>query len=353
MIVVEEDICCTRTRIIIGRGSLNLLTDYIKGRALVIRQKRISRDKISSILSENTVEYVLEGGEQDKDIDVVFKIIELLYETKFQRNDYVIAVGGGTLTDVVGFAASIYMRGVKLVFVPTTLLCMVDAAIGGKNAVNFRGVKNIVGTFYQPSLVVVDLSFLDTLPQEEFVNGIAEVIKYGVTLDKELFEYLKVNFDKVLNKDDEHLKYIIYRSILNKLLVVKQDPYETKDIRIVLNFGHTVGHAIETSTNFRVPHGKAVAVGMVLESILGWNMGITPRYCVDSLVDVLKHYSLPTNIDELGVSIDREVLISSLARDKKARGNNIVMPLPTDIGSWRSYSVPVDLIKEVVFKWIG
>lgn len=353
MIELEEEICCTKTKVIVGRSTLNVLRDNIKGKVLVVRQKHIPRDKIANILVDGVFEYVLEGGEQDKDIEVVFKIVELLYEARFQRSDYVVAIGGGTLTDVVGFASSIYMRGARLVLVPTTFLCMVDAAIGGKNAVNFRGVKNVIGTFYQPSLVLVDLSFLDTLPQQELVNGLAEVIKYGVTLDRELLEYLKANYNKVLDRDEEALEYIIYRSILNKISVVKEDPYETKDIRIVLNFGHTVGHAIEASTDFKVPHGRAVAMGMVLEAMFGEIIGVTPRYCVTSIIDVLRYYGLPTSIDELGVSIDKEVFISSLIRDKKARGSNIVMPLPIDVGSWKRYSVPIDLVSEVVAKWIG
>lgn len=353
MIVLEEEICCTKTKVIIGRGSLNVLKDSIKGKALIVRQKHVPQDKITSIFADSIFEYMLEGGEQDKDVDVALKIAEVLSEAKFQRNDYVVAIGGGTLTDVVGFAASIYMRGLRLVIIPTTLLCMVDAAIGGKNAVNFKGIKNVIGTFYQPSLVIADLDLLDTLPQQELINGLAEVIKYGITLDRELFEYLRKNHDRIMNRDDQSLEYIVYKSILNKIAIVKEDPYELKNIRIVLNFGHTVGHAIEASTGFRVPHGKAVAVGMVLEASLGKSLGVTPRHCINDVIEVLKYYNLPTSIDELGINIDKEVFRSSLTRDKKARGNNIIMPLPTDIGSWKSYTVPIDLISEVVARWIG
>lgn len=355
MISFDEYVCCTKIKIFIGKNCANTLKDEVKGKALIIRQKSIPVNKIINMFtsSDNVYEIILDGGEQDKDLEVVLKIVDLLYINEFQRKDYIIAVGGGTLTDVAGFIASIYMRGLNFIAIPTTLLGMVDAAIGGKNAVNFRYVKNVLGTFYQPTTIIIDLDFLDTLPQQELVNGIAEVIKYGVTLDRDLFMYLKNNATHILGRDTVALEHIIHRSVIDKLIIVKEDPYELKDIRIVLNFGHTIGHAIESASKLKISHGKAIAIGMILEALLGIEIGITPKHCLDQLIDVIKLYGLPTSLDELDITIDKDIFISTLSRDKKSRRDTIVMPLLTDIGSWSRHYISIGLVKEVISKWIG
>ncbi|MEM4744473.1 MAG: 3-dehydroquinate synthase [Ignisphaera sp.] len=354
MKIIDERICCIDTKIFIGRNIIGYLREIVKnGKVLIVRQKSINIDQIVEVLGDNIHELVLEGGEQDKDLDTVINIIDYLYREDFQRNDYVIAVGGGTLTDVVGFATSIYMRGIRLINIPTTLLGMVDAAIGGKNAVNFRKIKNVIGTFYQPHVVIADIGFLDTLPENEYLNGLAEVIKYGVILDKSLFSYLENNVDGIINRRDDVVEYIVYKAILNKLNVVKEDPYELKGIRIVLNFGHTVGHAIEAASGFIVPHGKAVAVGMVIETILGTELGITNSSCVKLIENMLRKYSLPTSIKDLSIIIDINDVIKSIARDKKRRGNSISMPILVDIGTWVKHEVTIDRIERGIAKWIG
>lgn len=353
MITLEEEVCCAKTKVVIGRNSVNVLEDEVNGKTLVVRQKATSVGRIVKAINGNVFEVILDGGEYDKNMETVFKIIEILYAEEFQRKDRLIAVGGGTLTDVAGFVASIYMRGLRLVFIPTTVLGMVDAALGGKNAVNFKGIKNVLGTFYQPSTVIIDLNCLDTLPQQELLNGIAEAIKHGVVLDRDLFSYLKNNIDRVLDRDDEALEYIIYRSVVNKMSIVKEDPYELRDTRTVLNFGHTVGHAIEVASGFKIPHGRAVAVGMVLETAIGVEIGVTSNQCLEHIIDVIKLYGLPASLEELDAEIDKDALLSSLPRDKKVKGSKISMPFPVDIGVWRKHYMHIDVLREAVAKWIG
>jgi len=245
--------------------------------------------------------------------------------------------------DVAGFAASIYMRGIDLVNIPTTLLGMVDAGIGGKTGVNFGNAKNMIGTFYQPSLILVDTSFLDSLPKEEVRRGIAEVIKYGVVLDKELYDFLSLNHSSVLEKDDEVMEKLIGSSIKDKLSVVSEDERETKGIRIVLNFGHTVGHAIEAASKFTIPHGLAISVGMVCEAKIAEEMGYAEEGVVEDVLWLLQLFGLPYSIEALG-EIPVEDALKALGKDKKRRGDTVLMPFPTRIGSWKAVRVPLETL---------
>lgn len=354
MKIVEESICCSNTRVYVGRGIVReVLERIVDGSVLLVRQDAVDPKYVVEALRVKPYEFVLPGGEQAKDVDMVIQIIKLLYEKEFQRKDYVIALGGGSLTDVAGFAASIYMRGLRLVNIPTTLLGMVDAALGGKNAVNLYGIKNIVGSFYQPHAVISDLMYLDSLPQKEFIAGLAEAIKYGVVLDRELFEYLYKNSAEVLGRDHDAVEYVVHRSTLNKLAIVKQDPYELGRVRIVLNYGHTVGHAVEAATKFSIPHGIAVAVGMVCESLIGRAIGVTSIEVVEKLIDILKIYGLPTSLNELDAKVELEDLFKALARDKKRYGDHIHIPIPTSLGFWTPYRISVSELRVAVEKCLG
>jgi 3-dehydroquinate synthase (EC 4.2.3.4) len=266
-----------------------------------------------------------------------------LMDAGFTRGDHLLALGGGTVLDVAGFAASIYMRGIDLVNIPTTLLGMVDAGIGGKTGVNFGNAKNMIGTFYQPSLILVDTSFLDSLPKEEVRRGIAEVIKYGVVLDKELYDFLSLNHSSVLEKDDEVMEKLIGSSIKDKLSVVSEDERETKGIRIVLNFGHTVGHAIEAASKFTIPHGLAISVGMVCEAKIAEEMGYAEEGVVEDVLWLLQLFGLPYSIEALG-EIPVEDALKALGKDKKRRGDTVLMPFPTRIGSWKAVRVPLETL---------
>lgn len=357
MRVLSKVLCCQETKAFIGRGALEKAAEEIpeKAKILLVRQDVLEPSPILKVFRNIVDEVVLKGGEEAKDIEVVLKIVERMYEAGIQRSDYVVAFGGGTLTDVTGFAASIYLRGINFVAIPTTLLGMVDAAVGGKNAVNFKNVKNVLGTFYQPRIIVADTRFLDTLPQQEYVNGLAEVIKYGLALDKELYEYLRGNSEKILSRDEEALERVIERSIADKLFVVEQDVFDVKGIRIVLNFGHTVGHLIESLSGFSISHGKAVAVGMAYESLVSALMDLSSYDVHREIVEMLKMYGLPASLRDLGIELPRDpsILKSVVARDKKAGWRGLTIPIVTEVGRWRSVTVDVDSYVEALVKCFG
>mgnify|MGYP001772516972 CR=1 FL=1 len=343
MIKLTEEFCNTTTEVVIGEGALSRLSEIDK-KVAVFYSKKLSIDEVKKYL-KNYYEFPMEDGEEAKDIQYALKLVKELFEKGFDRGDYVVAVGGGTVTDVVGFIASIYMRGLNLVNVPTTLLGMVDAAIGGKTGVNFENVKNVLGTFYQPSLVIADLNFLKTLPLEEIKKGIAEVIKYGLVLDKGLYDFLAMHKEDVYSKNMDVLETIVYRSVSNKLAVVKEDERETKGIRIVLNFGHTIGHAIEAGSNFKVPHGYAISVGMVCEAKIAEEMGYAEEGVVEDTTWILSHYELPLTVDDLKEEIDVKKAIEAIEKDKKVRGGVVLMPFPTRIGDWKRVEVPLETLK--------
>jgi 3-dehydroquinate synthase len=344
MITFSEKFCNTETKVVVGSGALKELED-IKEKKAVFYSRKINIQNVKKHLIGDYIEIPMDDGEEAKEISYALKLVKKLFEEGFDRGDYVIAVGGGTVTDVVGFVASIYMRGLNLVNIPTTLLGMVDAAIGGKTGVNFENVKNVIGTFYQPSYIIEDLDFISTLPLEEIRKGLAEVIKYGLVLDKDLYDFLAMNKEKVLNKDTEAMEYVVYKSVLNKISVVKVDERETKGIRIVLNFGHTIGHAIEAGSNFLIPHGYAISVGMICEAKIAEEMGYSEEGVVEDTAWILSHYDLPISVDQLGEKIDVEKALSAISKDKKVRNDVILMPFPTRIGDWKKVEVPIETLK--------
>jgi len=336
MIELRERICCSEVSAKVGRGVLSELSQLQGMKALV--HPVSLRPNLSLDL-----DLPVEDGERGKDLNNALRIVGKLMDAGFTRGDHLLALGGGTVLDVAGFAASIYMRGIDLVNIPTTLLGMVDAGIGGKTGVNFGNAKNMIGTFYQPSLILVDTSFLDSLPKEEVRRGIAEVIKYGVVLDKELYDFLSLNHSSVLEKDDEVMEKLIGSSIKDKLSVVSEDERETKGIRIVLNFGHTVGHAIEAASKFTIPHGLAISVGMVCEAKIAEEMGYAEEGVVEDVLWLLQLFGLPYSIEALG-EIPVEDALKALGKDKKRRGDTVLMPFPTRIGSWKAVRVPLETL---------
>ena len=344
MRILNESLCDSNISVYIGQGVLKVLEELGDKKVALFYSQKLDPSKVKEHL-KNYIEVPIIDGEEAKDINYALKLVKILFEKDFDRGDYVIALGGGTVTDVVGFVASIYMRGLNLINIPTTLLGMVDASIGGKTGVNFENVKNIIGTFYQPTMIISDLNFLLTLPTEEIRKGLAEVIKYGLVLDKELYDYLAMNKDKVLSKDNDALEEIIYRSSKDKLSVVKADERETKGIRIVLNFGHTIGHAIEAGSGFEVPHGYAISVGMVCEAKMAEEVGYAEEGVVEDVIWMLSQYGLPLSVDDLKVKIDVEKAIEAITKDKKVRGGYVMMPFPTRIGDWKKVDVPLETLK--------
>jgi 3-dehydroquinate synthase len=270
-------------------------------------------------------------GEQYKTLDWANAIYSALLINSFDRKSALVALGGGVIGDLTGFAAATFMRGVPFVQVPTTLLAMVDSSVGGKTGVNHAMGKNMIGAFYQPKKVLMDLDVLKSLPQEEFLAGMAEVIKYGVIWDASFFEYLDRKREKILALDPEVLSHIIQRSCEIKAEVVSKDERE-RGLRAILNFGHTVGHAIETAENYTMRHGEAVAIGMVYASKLAHNTGLCDASVPERVEKLIKSYGLPTNLVALSRKPSVTELIDTMQIDKKAEGGKVRFVLPKKIG---------------------
>ncbi|MEE9523595.1 MAG: 3-dehydroquinate synthase [Thermodesulfovibrionales bacterium] len=275
-------------------------------------------------------EVIIPDGEQYKSFDQVHSILTELLKLKFDRRSAVLALGGGVIGDIACFAASIYMRGIACVQVPTTLLSQVDSSVGGKTGVNHELGKNMIGTFYQPSLVWIDTEVLKTLPRREVIAGMAEVIKYGVIRDRELFRYLSEHKDALIDLSADNLSHIIKRSCQIKAEVVSGDERES-GVRAILNFGHTVGHAIETLTGYvKYLHGEAVAIGMCHEAELARIEGITDPQTVSDVCEVVKSFDLPIHMPD---DLSSSSIIDAMQLDKKTISGSMRFVLPESIGS--------------------
>lgn len=315
----------------------------------------------SSLRSEGFAFEVIEvpRGERYKNLSVAFKLYNKLLQYEVHRDCCVIAFGGGVIGDLAGFVAATYMRGVYLVHVPTSLLAQVDSSIGGKTSVNHPKGKNLIGVFYQPLFVHADVETLTTLPQKEISTGLAEVIKYGVIEDADFFKFLEVNSHHLNTKafeDRDTLKAalkvwetIVTESCKIKARIVEQDEKE-KGIRMILNFGHTIGHAIETVTKYSVyNHGEAVAIGMVAATMLSQEMGMVDEATVNKIKVLLEKLKLPTTVDGLSVA----KIVNNLKVDKKIREGRIKFVLPKKIGKVEVRDdVPLTSVKRVL-KEIG
>jgi len=254
-------------------------------------------------------------------------LYQRLTEVYAERTTPVIALGGGVIGDLAGFVAATYMRGVPLVQVPTTLLAQVDSSIGGKTAVDYGRLKNMIGAFYQPCLVVADVDTLKTLPEIEFANGMAEAIKMAAIMSKDLFEYIERNIDKARALDTTVLEEIVYRNAELKAKVVAEDEKESGS-RAILNFGHTVGHAVEAVSGFGLKHGQAVAIGMVAEAKISNRVGRMKEEDVIRLKEVIEKTGLPVDVPSLDIS---EVM-TAMRHDKKVTGSKVRFVLLNTIG---------------------
>jgi len=268
--------------------------------------------------------FSLPGGERFKTFATAGRIVAECARRRFERIDAIAAIGGGRTSDIAGFAASIYQRGIPFFIIPTTLLSMVDACVGGKTAVNLPEGKNLAGTFHQPAAVAMDFAFLDTLPRRQVRTGMAEVIKHGVIGNPELFAFLET---APPYRNEDYPRFV-EESVLFKKRVVEADEREG-GIREILNFGHTMGHAIEINHYARFSHGEAVAIGMEWESFLGGKMGVTPATVRERIRAVLARYGFPRGRD--GIDIER--VAASLQLDKKNRHGKIRAVLPEAIGA--------------------
>jgi len=272
---------------------------------------------------------VIPAGESEKNLARFAEILDALAAQRASRDVTVIALGGGVIGDLAGFAAACWMRGVRLVQLPTTLLAMVDSAVGGKTAVDLPAGKNLVGAFHQPSAVFADIDTLATLPERELRAGLAEVVKYGAIFDARFFEWIETNAEALLSRDADALGEAVLRSCKHKIKVVARDETE-RGPRALLNFGHTFGHAIETEAGYgTLLHGEAVAIGMVLAARLSGELGRSPLLDSARLAGLLAHFGLPIELPE---GLSAEALLERMRLDKKAVSGQLRLVLWTRLG---------------------
>jgi len=311
------------SKILLGEKLANFRNYLPKGKKVVIVTDANLLKHYSQYFSEYPV-IEIQQGEGNKNINTVDYIMEKLVSFEADRSTFIVGIGGGIVCDVTGFAASVYMRGLSFGFVSSTLLSMVDASVGGKNGINHRGYKNMVGTFKQPDFVICDYSLLLTLERKEFLGGFAEIIKHAAIKDFAMFEYMEQNFEKALNYDMDVLHRLIRDSIVIKSKVVEQDEKEQGE-RKKLNFGHTFAHSLEKHTD--LSHGEAVAVGMVYASRVSVALGLISQADVERLIRLVVKYQLP-----ISVGIDKKTLFDGMKKDKKRDGDGLHLILLQKIG---------------------
>jgi 3-dehydroquinate synthase len=279
-------------------------------------------------------------GEKNKTMQTLENIFDEFIRLEVDRSWFVLAIGGGIVCDVTGYAASTFMRGLSFGFISTTLLSQVDASVGGKNGVNFRGYKNMIGVFAQPEFVICDVDMLKTLPRNEFISGFAEIIKAGAIRSLPLFEFLEETVNKVVNYDRDALEKAIYESVAIKARVVQNDEKE-KGERRILNFGHTFAHSIEKNTGML--HGEAVSIGMVLAAKASVKMGTLSETEADRIEKVLVSFGLPVKF-----SIEKSKVYDALLKDKKREGDFINLVLLQGLGNAIVQKVPIQKMEEIV-----
>jgi 3-dehydroquinate synthase len=275
---------------------------------------------------------ILPAGERYKTLNSITKIHDIALENRLERSSTMIALGGGVIGDMTGFAAATWLRGINFVQIPTTLLAMVDASIGGKTGVNHPRGKNLIGAFYQPKFVLIDPEVLNTLPVREFRAGMAEVIKYGIIWDEQLFNQMEShkNLSQKRYLKDNLLETILTRSCQAKADVVSKDEKES-GLRAILNYGHTIGHAVESLTGYKlVNHGEAVAIGMVAAGTIAMEMGLWDQQSLQRQNNLIQKTSLPTRLPP---GLDLDQIIDVLGLDKKVKAGKVRFILPTKIGS--------------------
>ncbi|MCH5249629.1 MAG: 3-dehydroquinate synthase [Lachnospiraceae bacterium] len=287
-------------------------------------------EEIKSLLDGNCKKVILHSfpaGEENKTLDTVKNIYKTLIEEKYDRKDLLLALGGGVVGDITGYAASTYLRGIDFIQLPTTLLAQVDSGIGGKTGVDFDGYKNMVGAFYMPKLVYMNIGALKTLDERQFFSGFAEVMKHGLIKDASFYEWLLENMYEIQDRDPDILEEMVMQSCNIKKLVVEKDPKELGD-RALLNFGHTIGHAIEKAKNFEMLHGECVALGAVAAAFISWKHNWLSMDEYYEIRDMFVPFNLPISIDD----INPEEIVTLTKSDKKMAAGQIKFVLLKKIG---------------------
>lgn len=345
--------------IIAGVNIINTLGKYllklnIGQDAYIITNSAVKKrygDKLKKALKNSGLSArfkVIPDSEKSKSIETAYSVIKDISRYDKKRRIFIIAFGGGVIGDVSGFIASIYKRGVPYIQVPTTLLAQVDSSIGGKTAVDLPQAKNLIGAFYQPRFVFSDIKFLSTLDKRQIRTGLAEVIKYGIIKDKQLFFYLEKNYKNILNYKPSSLEYIVGRCSRIKADIVSKDEREEKGIRTILNFGHTAGHAIEAASGYKTyNHGEAIALGMIIAADISRHLGFINGQALNKIVRLIKAVGLPAEIKKLSLP----AIINAHYRDKKFMGRKNRFVLIKGIGETKIVeNIPLELIRETIMK---
>ena len=291
-----------------------------------------------------TAIHVIPVGERSKSMTQLHEVLAFLERQRIDRGGCVIAVGGGTVGDLAGFAAAVWQRGIRLVGVPTTLLAMVDSSIGGKTGINGTRSKNAIGAFWQPSAVIADLDCIETLPAVSYRDAFAEVVKYAVAMDRGLVDLLQKDRERLLDADLATLQRVVFRCVAAKALVVAKDERE-RGRRAILNYGHTAGHALEAASGFRISHGRAVAFGMRVAARVALSMELCSKRLVDTQDELLTAYGLPDRAPR----VDPARVLAAIPRDKKARRGKVAWVLPRRLGHAEiGHEVPSPLVRRAV-----
>ncbi len=311
-------------------GPVSNLTNFPMQNPIIVTDENVAKfhaEKVAAVLRSSDFEpkvLVVPAGEAHKNLETMSRLWHGFLEAGLDRKSTVIALGGGVIGDMTGFAASTFMRGIQWIGVPTTLLSMVDASLGGKTGFDLPEGKNLVGSFYPPKLVLADPQLLATLPEAELISGMAEVVKHGIISDPELFHLCS----RGLNWVKDHLEEIVKRAMTVKIKIIEEDPYE-KRFRAALNLGHTVGHAVELVSNFQLRHGEAVAIGMVAEAKLAERLTVAGKGLSETVAESLSALGLPIQIPK---ELPREEIIHVMRMDKKKNAKAIRFALPVKIG---------------------
>jgi len=321
--------------VIIGN---NLKDNLIKfNKCLLVIDNRVPKkllEKINFLLKKKKkFKYFFNSSEINKNQKTINKLLDILLKNNFHRNDCLISIGGGITGDVSSFAASIFKRGIKFINIPTTLLAQVDSSIGGKTGINSKYGKNLIGTFYQPNLVISDTNFLKSLPKREIICGYAEMLKHSLIMDKKLFNYLEKNGNNILKLKKPFLEKAIYQSCLVKKKIIEKDENE-KNIRKILNFGHTFAHAFEATNNYskKLNHGEAVLLGMVCAlNIANQNKKII-KADYNRIINHYKKLNLPINVKKFFAKKNIKKILLFMKKDKKNNNNKINLVLLKKIG---------------------
>lgn len=322
----------------VGETLDNLSNHLPPGRTILITDENVASHYQDRFPACDTITIGL--GEKVKTLSTIEDIFDRLIALEADRTTFIVGIGGGIVGDIAGFAASTYMRGLDFGFVATSLLAQVDATVGGKNGVNFKGFKNMVGVFNQPRFVIADINLLKTLPPEELACGLAEIVKHACIMDKNYFDYIENKSDAIAELDPEVMHKLVYDSVVIKADVVNRDEREAGERR-KLNFGHTIGHALEKTLG--ISHGAAVSVGMVFAADLSKQKGLLTDQEVGRIKALLNRLNLPTQVD-----FDKQAVIDAIGKDKKRESENIKFVLLDGIGR----SVIEDISLEDLGRWI-